>query len=121
MRDKSITPDNIKHGRFKHGGTRTPEFIIWCGMKRRCYSPSAASYLLYSGRGIVVCDGWRNNFAAFIAAVGKRPHAKYSIERIDNNGNYSCGECEQCVKNKWAMNVKWATTAEQCRNRRSNR
>lgn len=72
----------------------------------------------YGARGITVCDGWRNSFDAFYKAVGPRPMHELTIDRTDNDGNYSCGECEQCKANGWPMNCRWATRREQSLNRR---
>ena len=73
-------------------------------------------YKYYGGRGVRVCKGW-SVFTNFFDDMGERSFV-YSIERIDNNGNYSCGKCEQCIKNHWPMNCRWATRKEQANNRR---
>jgi hypothetical protein len=62
---------------------------------------------------------WRD-FQAFYSDVGPLPAPGMSIDRKDNDGNYSCGKCEQCIENKWPMNVQWATRREQQTNMRSN-
>lgn len=90
------------------------EHQVWRGMIARC-----ESHEYYFGRGIVVCDGWRTSFDAFLKSVGSRPMHELSIDRIDNDGNYSCGECEQCKANGWPMNCRWATAREQILNRRT--
>ncbi len=111
----------------EHGGGRQikygkkainiPEYNVWRGMKGRCNGTYAKNY---SGRGIVVCEGWQESFEAFYGQLGSRPSPKHTIDRIDNDGNYSCGICEQCVKNGWPMNCKWSTNREQLLNTRSN-
>ena len=75
-------------------------------MKRRCYTPTSGGYSIYGGRGIRVCDRWRNSFEAFYADMGPRPSAKHSLDRIDVDGNYEPGNC------------RWATHGEQSWNRR---
>ena len=77
-------------------------------MIARCYNPNNAAYNRYGGRGITVCKRWRK-FENFLADMGNRPSSKYSIDRIDNSGNYTRENC------------KWSTMKEQCRNRRNNR
>lgn len=97
--------------RRDHGLTYTVEWYTWSGMSARCYNPNSASYGRYGGRGIRVCDRWRgkNGFRNFYEDMGKRPSDKHSINRIDNDGNYTLKNCE------------WATDTEQANNKSSNR
>lgn len=91
-----------------HGMEGTPEYRAWRGMIRRCTYIKEARYDAYGGRGIKTCDEWRNSFSAFYAFMGNRPSKNHSVDRINVNGNYEPG------------NVRWATTKEQGRNKRSN-
>lgn len=91
-----------------HGMTETPEYEIWCGIKKRCLNQNSQFYKRYGGRGIAICDSWRDSFAAFYEFVGPRPSKSHTLDRINNDGNYEPG------------NVRWSTMKEQCRNRRSN-
>ena len=94
--------------RGTHGLAKTPEYTAWVNMNRRCHYPPDPSYWRYGGRGIIVCDEWRHNFAAFYSEIGPRPSALHSLDRIDNNRGYE------------SRNVRWATDAEQKRNMRKN-
>ena len=94
----------VKHGE----AAATAEYQAWVDMKTRCVNPDSPSYAGYGGRGIVVCGEWLNDYAAFLAHVGRRPSRQHSIDRIDNNRGYEPG------------NVRWATKREQTRNLRTN-
>jgi hypothetical protein len=90
-------------------GQREPEYPIYAAMKQRCYNTNCAEYENYGGRGIGVFQEWRDSFEAFIRDVGRRPSPEHSLDRYpDNDGNYEPG------------NVRWATIAEQQRNKRNN-
>ncbi len=76
-----------------HGMINTSEYTSWEGMKQRCYNPNNPRYNDWGGRGIKVCDRWLNSFENFIEDMGMKPEKEYSIDRIDNNGNYEPGNC----------------------------
>jgi hypothetical protein len=96
----------------KHGHTRnrhcSPEYCAWRGAKSRCENQNHDRYADYGGRGIRMCERWSSSFEAFFADMGPRPSGR-SLERINNNGHYEPGNC------------KWATRAEQERNKRARR
>lgn len=104
-----------------HGMEGSPEWSVWRGIKRRCYQVNAKGYSNYGGRGIVMCYGWKSSFKAFFVDMGPRTSLDMSIDRKDNDGNYSCGHCEECVEKEWIANCRWATKAEQRRNARNVR
>lgn len=103
-----------------HGMSGTPEYSSWAQIKSRCYVETSRIYKYYGGRGIVMCKAWRDSFEAFFADMGFRPEDKTGVDRIDNDGHYSCGHCEECLANNWPANCKWADDMEQGRNRRTN-
>lgn len=84
--------------------SRTPTYKTWAGMKNRCYNPLCGDYKNYGARGIAVCERW-HDFQSFLEDMGIKP-AGMSIERLDNEADYSPGNCV------------WATKATQSRNRR---
>lgn len=105
---------------IKHRLSRTPIYNTWSGMKERCYYKPHIAYKYYGARGIKVCEFLSNSPSSIIQTIGLKPKGK-SIDRIDNKGNYSCGLCDECVQDGWPMNIRWATSRQQNRNRRNNR
>jgi hypothetical protein len=89
-----------------HGGGKHPLYQTWFKMWARCTDPSVLHSEHYLGRGILVCDRWKDPHA-FYADMGSRPSPSHSLDRIDNDGNYEPNNC------------RWATKSEQGRNRRT--
>ena len=77
-----------------HGMWSTPEYQIWKGMIQRCFNTKNKKYHRYGGRGITVCDRWKNSFLDFYKDMGDKPTNKQQIDRIDNDGNYEPSNCE---------------------------
>lgn len=98
-----------KHSGLRHGnafhGKRTPTYWSWQAMKARCLNPHSKSFPDYGGRGIRICDRWRDSFENFLADLGERPQGT-TLDRINNSGNYEPGNC------------RWAVKVEQNRNQR---
>jgi len=91
-----------------HGMRNAPEYRAWNGLIRRCECPTNKDFHKYGGRGVRVCQRWRESFAAFYADMGPRPSPRHSIDRIDNDGHYEPG------------NRRWATVTQHGNNRRTN-
>jgi hypothetical protein len=92
--------------RFVHGArTKHPDYNCWRKMRSRCNDTNNAEYRYYGGRGIRVCERWAD-FAVFMMDMGARPTPAHTIDRINNDGNYEPDNC------------RWATMAEQNRNKR---
>ena len=115
-----LAQENYGSNLRTHGLSDRVEYGIWQGMLSRCRNDNEDSYVHYGGRGISVCSRWSGSFESFFEDMGPRPSEKHSIDRKNNNGNYSCGRCEECVAHGWTANCRWATSKEQARNRRVN-
>lgn len=95
------------HGESNGLSGLTPEYRSWTSMISRCENPKATGYKNYGGRGISVCQRWRESYERFLADMGRRPSIRHTLDRYPNNdGNYEPTNC------------RWATKSEQRINQR---
>lgn len=93
-----------------HGDTNTRLYGVWCAIKARCYNKNTDFYYRYGGRGITMCDSWRDNYENFRDWAMSNGYTEgLTIDRINNDLGYSPDNC------------RWATRKEQCNNRSTNR
>lgn len=80
----------------KHGCAQknkyTPEYVAWRAMRGRCLDNKNAGYKYYGGRGIKICKKW-GEFTKFLTDMGQKPSNKHSLERRNNDGNYTPNNC----------------------------
>lgn len=108
--------NNLKSGHTKscgclagtHKRSNTVEYKTWNNIKSRCYNPNSTGYEYYGGRGIQMCDRWLESFPTFLRDIGDRPEGKYTVERLDVDGDYGPDNCV------------WASYKEQGNNKSNN-
>lgn len=106
---REASSDRAKR-RQSHGLSKSKIWNVWQAIKMRCFNKNHFSYKNYGGRGITICEEWCNDIQSFFDYVSKLEHFGedgYSLDRINNDGNYEPG------------NVRWATAKEQAINRRT--
>lgn len=97
--------ETVKKNGATVGGKTVTEYNTWKAMRSRCLNMKHAGFKNYGGRGISVCSRWLNSFKNFISDMGKKPGPLYSIDRINNDGNYEPNNC------------RWASPLQQALNR----
>ena len=110
-----ITSSNRTHGKSKH-----PIYHLWSNIIDRTENPKTPAFKNYGARGIRFCTGWRENFENFFADIKEVP-PNTTLDRINNNGGYWCGHCNECIQKAFPKNWRWATAKQQNNNRRNNR
>lgn len=104
-----LTARGTAYKRAVNGGAaKHVNYRSFTAMKRRCYDKNSNRYQSYGGRGIRVCERWLEpqGFWNFVADMGDKPSRAHSLNRIDNDGDYSPDNCE------------WATPLQQAANTR---
>lgn len=116
-----IKRELLEKKNFRHGGAKR-------GANDRAYSCldsvkyRVSTNIKYIQKGTSICDNYKNNYEAFKLDLGPiTDPERNTVDRIDNDGHYSCGKCAQCIEMGWAMNVRWATPTEQANNTRRNK
>lgn len=97
------------HARHGHAGIRSRTYVCYHNMIARCHKKSNKRYADYGGRGIVVCERWRESFQNFLSDMGECP-PKLTIDRIDNDGNYEPDNCRWVSRSKNQCNRSCSIT-----------
>ena len=111
-------PNRFKHGYAPLKGKRDKIYVTWQGIHKRCSATGRNdSNRKYAEKGIKVCAGWSGETGFENFKRQMLPITDKSIDRINNDLHYSCGECEECKANKWPFNCRWGNDNVQSNNR----
>lgn len=104
--------ENSKKLHFKHGHAKnnkmSSEYVSWQRMIQRCQNLGYGNYQNYGGRGITVCDRWKNSFVSFLEDMKEKPFKNAQLDRINTDGDYEPNNC------------RWVSCKENSRNRKNN-
>lgn len=103
LKKEMVAAKNYIHGEAARGAASC-EYMIWASMVERCYSATNKDFGRYGGRGITVCQAWRDSCLVFIEDMGRKPDKNSTLDRVDNDLGYNPSNC------------KWSTRKEQANN-----
>ena len=112
-------PNLVFSGQFQptHELTNTPIYHTWSSMRQRCKNPDNHAYKHYGGRGIGVCARYDESVVNLFEDMGQPPD-ELTLDRIDNDGGYWCGKCEDCSSKNQPQNLRWVSRTVQAMNQR---
>ena len=109
LRKDTVRKRSITHGLRKH-----PLYPVWNDMLHRCYNEKSKGYRNYGGRGIKVCDKWRNSVKNFIEDMYPSFKSGLSIDRVNNDGNYESDNCRWATQSQQNLNKRGYGTSKHC-------
>lgn len=118
VQSKKTTERNKRTAKFGGFSAKCPRtYITWMSMRNRCLNPKQKGFQAYGKKGVIICQFLRErpqNLIKILGAYKKR----MTLDRYPiHNGNYTCGSCQECKRNSWELNIRWATRKEQALNR----
>lgn len=122
LKKDSTIRRNKENARRKGFSKKYPRtYSRWNSMMSRCYNKGQKAFLAYGGSGVIVCSFLRESPWNLKSVIGLSKKQNPSLDRFPiHNGNYTCGECEECKRNKWELNIRWTTRKGQSENRSNN-
>ena len=116
MKAVRISGGAVQHGHSRHG-KQSRTYRSWKGAKNRCFNINEPGWVDYGGRGISMCDRWKDSFPTFLADMGECPPGM-SLDRFpDNDGNYEPGNCRWATRQQQRLNQRPRTSVESLRPR----